>query len=828
MSKQVLQMKYHPAKKEVEFKRFQSGNELEIKKSSKLMEYMNKKGKFVLQNYGHKFFDDIAKAFDGEKYIDIKVITTKIDYDDFCQMVEEYNEQSTCKFNPTLDSELPDMNQTCSEVKKYGEEAISILISHRNELSDKIPFEILSKNDQIKKNLSKFDEEIVTQIENIRSKINSLNDSRVNLCFTGVYSSGKSSLINALLGYRVLPENITSETAKMITIYSPQLGENVNIKFKIIDVPSKIEWDENEYCFRFIEGPSEDNIRRDIQNHLNILKDKQFKQHEQINSILSKLNSMNEISSGIELIFPISLDNENVQFKIFDTPGTDSNNESHNYGLKNALEEQTHSILIFVAKPDGVEGTGNNILLDHLKEVEQNSSKTSIDIGRSLFIFNKADTLQASKRKKLQDQELTHKGDGNFSVKLNDKKLFFISALYAYVAKAKKNGILSDDEIALYGCANVMMNNDFMGNCYKQNRSGESELGTNQLIEKCDKALQDAKQKGNDTDIIIISSGLYALESEIIQYAEKFSPSVRAFAIINSLDKAIQKLTDEAESSIKRNQDEIERINSDIKNLKEIVSNNISDKAEEMKIKRSEDKSLDSEVMTKISERLGVDHKRFTKDVIDKVKDSLNKKLLIWYFDFNIKDKESDKVQEVIHDTIDKFMKEAKDRRNKLLEDKQREFIEEVKKIISENGDISENTKNDLLEIPSPIKVEINTEWDKLYKSHTKTTDLFIFKTTSLNKEQLFKQVEQQLLEYNENFINGFLNDYNNALDDLINEITENYKEMFEHYSNHLKEMNAIIENLIELGKAIKNAANDLKDCKRKMNAIIWGANNNV
>ena len=828
MRKQVLQMKYHPAKKEVEFKRFQSGNELEIKKSSKLMEYMNKKGKFVLQNYGHKFFDDIAKAFDGEKYIDIKVITTKIDYDDFCQMIEKYNEKSTCKFNPILVSELPDMDRTCQEVKKYGEEAIAILESHRDELFDKI----LLKNDEINKILSKFEGEIITQIKNINSKINSLSDSRVNLCFTGVYSSGKSSLINALLGYKVLPENITSETAKMITIYSPQLGENVKIKFKILDVPSEIEWNENEYCFQFIEGPAENSIRREIQNHLNTLKDKQFKQHKQINYILSKLNLINEISSGIELIFPISLDNEIVQFKIFDTPGTDSNNESHNYRLKNALKEQTHSILIFVAKPDGVEGTGNNILLDHLKEIEQNSSKTSIDIGRSLFIFNKADTIQAPQRRMLQNQQLNHKGDVNFSIELNDKKLFFISALYAYLAKAKKNDILSSEETQLYDLANIMMGNDLIGNCYKQNRCGESQLGTDQLREKCDKALQDAKEKGNDKDSKIISSGLYALESEIIQYAEKFSPSVRAFAIINSLDKAIQKLTDEAESSIKRNQDAIDCINSDIKNLKEIVSNNINDKAEKMKIKRFEDEPLDAKRMCEISNRLGVDGKRFNKDVIENVMKSLNKELPSWYVDFFKKvdeDKKIDSIQRVVNETIDKFNKEAIIRRNNLLEENQREFIEEIKKIISENGDISENTKKDLLKIPAPkINIEMSTKWDELYKSHIKTTQLFIFKTINLNKEDLLKEVEGQLKIHGERFINEFVEDYHDVLNVLINRITEKYKIIFNNYSKDLKEMNKIKEEMFKLGKEFEKAANDLRDCKEKINAIIWGENNNV
>lgn len=150
MSKQVLHMKYHPAKKEVEFRRFQSGEETPIDGSSKLTKYMNQRGTFILQNYGNQFFNDIAKAFDGEKKIDIKVITTEIDYDDFCQMVEEYNKSKQCKchFSPELVSKLPDMSQIFEEVKRYGQESIGKLECFRNELT-RLNF----KNDNVKKKI---------------------------------------------------------------------------------------------------------------------------------------------------------------------------------------------------------------------------------------------------------------------------------------------------------------------------------------------------------------------------------------------------------------------------------------------------------------------------------------------------------------------------------------------------------------------------------------------------------------------------------------------------------------------------------------------------
>ncbi|MDE7114609.1 MAG: hypothetical protein K2O57_10605, partial [Acetatifactor sp.] len=208
MDNQVLQMKYHPAKKEVEFHRFQNGQEIAIKNDSRLMHYMGLKGKFVLQDYGNTFFEDITSSFDGLKEIEMQVVTTQMDYEDFVQMVEYYNaEPNACKITPSLIAELPDMAHTFAEVKKYGEQATEILRRHRQNL-----FEIPLENENVRKSAESFAEQIDEERRNIHDKIASLNDNAVSLCFTGVYSAGKSTLINALLGYKILPEKITSET----------------------------------------------------------------------------------------------------------------------------------------------------------------------------------------------------------------------------------------------------------------------------------------------------------------------------------------------------------------------------------------------------------------------------------------------------------------------------------------------------------------------------------------------------------------------------------------------------------------------------------------
>lgn len=70
---------------------------------------MNMKGRFVLQDHGNNFFDDIVAAFDGIKPVNIQVITTKMDYEDLEQMVEYYNAgHDVTQITISLLSELPD------------------------------------------------------------------------------------------------------------------------------------------------------------------------------------------------------------------------------------------------------------------------------------------------------------------------------------------------------------------------------------------------------------------------------------------------------------------------------------------------------------------------------------------------------------------------------------------------------------------------------------------------------------------------------------------------------------------------------------------------
>lgn len=819
MNKQTLLMKYHPAKKEVEFHRYQNGKEVTIRNESRLMQYMNMRGKFVLQDHGNAFFDDIAAAFDGLKNVDIQVVTTKLDYEDLEQMVEYYNsEANKCKISISLFSELLNMVDTYAKVKEYGEESVGILEAYRSKL-----FDVPMDNENVRKSADSFSKQISDEIGNIKEKIASLGDNNVSLCFTGVYSAGKSALINAILGYRILPEAVTSETAKMFKILSPHDGEAISIEFGILGEIARIEWNDTSCFFEFSMGPAESVIRTEIQRELNEIGDQKTSLHDQIRRILTILNVKAGISTEITVRFPIALDTKSVQFTIYDTPGTDSNYLAHQAILNEALAEQTQSILIFVAHPTKLEGEGNNALLSYLKNAEEKNSKTSIDIGRSLFVMNFADTITASERDDLRRKDIKNKSDDTFSIKLSDKKLFFTSARYAYAAKAVVSGVATQEDKQFSELGQLMFNSEASpyGMCFRQNRCATSEVVTSKMRAACEAAFSEAVKRADKEQQLIISTGLYALEREIIQYGEKYASAVKAYAIIDSVDKALTKLSNKANSLRDSNQQEIGAIQANIDELRKTIDNAITDALTSISIPAK------SPIPEDARKLLHLDRKSLDTSVIGRTISLIDDKLKGWFFGVGkvrIHDSDKDKVRDIITGVLDDFTRTFKKGRTALLEEQRDTFMRAVKTAISENGNISDAAKQYFLDIPAPqIRqyYRMNDIGD-IYDSHKRIDKILFFRPEHLDKEGFIREIEERLLETTGTMCDDYEKDYRMTLESLLHQIRSQFQTNLEDYSLSMRAMIDDREAMKKLGERIQSAADALDGRKTCLNKIIW------
>ncbi|MDR1882975.1 MAG: dynamin family protein [Prevotella sp.] len=820
MGNQFLEMYYHPARKEVLFRRYQEGKEVPIAKDSKLSVYMNKKGKFVLQDHGNSFFNDIAKVFDGMKAVEIQAVTTKIDFEDFEQMVEYFNNESgnKCRITATLLSELSDMNAVYDEVKKHGIDSMDILKRHRSRF-----FDVPQTCENVKKFIENFSADVQGEIDSIKQKIESMGDNSVNLCFTGVYSAGKSALINAMLGYKILPEKITSETARMFVLQSPKKSEKVRIIFAIRADYVELVWNDRVKVFEFHAGPTESPSRTKIQEKIN--NNKSAPLYRQLYEILTTLNGDDNISSDIKVYFPIPLDTDNVQFTIYDTPGTDSNFGEHQSVLEDALSEQTHSILVFVAAPNKTEGEGNNALLSYLKNAEQKDSKTSIDIGRSLFVINLADSITNNDRKDLQNAEIKAKDDEAFSIKLSNKKLFFTSALYGYAAKATANNIATDNEKYMITDDHNKVYRPERGRYYLQNRCATSEYATKKLIEKSEVALKHAEEKNDVAEVFHVCSGLYALEEEIKTYGERYAVAVRAFAIIDSVEKAVAKMTETTASLESQAQADIDKIDSEIAELKETIENAIEEAREKYAIPQD---GLPGDTL-KI---LRLDENVMNINIIGKVLSFINEKLKGWFFGagkVNFKKEHQNEIGQKIKSILTDWSGDFSKEREKLLEAGRDNFIADVQDVIRHNGDLSDEAKEFVCNIrPPEIKLAHNiSEIFAWVFDENKYTGKFLFWDREfIDKDGVLKNTEFELAKIAAVTREGYTKDYRNTLEGILSEIRTEFTQNVEKYSVLLKAKLEDKRSMDLLYEKIAAAAKDLESSQQELNGAIWRTKN--
>lgn len=816
----VLEMKYHPAMKEVKFRRFEDGKKIEIPPESGLRKYMNQKD-FVLQHQGNVFFDGLACAFDGESRLNMAVITTAADYEDFKGMTDYYHHtgNSTCKIQPKLTGELPDMTETFAAVKHLGEQSTKMLKLHEATFARRKTDSSLKIS--VKKSAEDYHEILRGNIDNITAKMRELNESQVSLFFTGAYSSGKSTLINAILGYRILPEAVSPKTARIFCISSPSDNRWKGIQFECDGQPMELTWDSEMHRFR--TPPVKHPLRDQVWTWLNEVEEKQ--EFEQFYTILDRLNNEEAVGTKIHVTFPIPLDNDKVRFRIYDTPGTDSNSEEHHRVLQKAMEDQTHSILIFVCPPDRLEGSGNNKILQFLKEIEQKGN-TGIDRDRSLFVINKAETVDNDDLETLKHGRIECKGDDvSFQFELATKKLFFVSAKTAYSAKAVKNGVADDKENRTANKSDLADPESLHYFVSQLNHAAQSEFATSAIQERCAEALQAAEESGERADVLHVCSGLYALEDEISRYGERYAAAVKASALIGAVDHVFCQLQREADSLNDANEEAIERVDEEIAGVKEVLQNSIDVASEQRRIVQ---KKLPKDVRI----GLGIDRSSvgaWVEGIVDWIKKRLQKDERFFSDKVKYSSKAKKEIYSVVENKANEFQDDFLEACVKELERQRDDFIRDVQATIRENGGISEAAKKYIIDIPVP-EIDPPEGLDNVMEIYDdakrEESILFFFTQKNVDQEEFLEKTEKFLAKLSGTLTDAFREKYEEALKHIIEVAKKNFTGRLDEYSIRLHGLNEDRGQMQQYGQELVRAAQDIKGYRENLEEIIWREKN--
>lgn len=546
-----IMIKYHPVKKEIHFLTDDNGsfNEVRYTDSPALEEYSPENGEFLLQDQGYSFFNNLQEAFLGLQDTEIVFKGTKTDYEDFQKMVSNYNEYqeregSEMKLNLGGFVELPDVGAIYENIKAVAEDTAELFERELAEGSTKRIFRIRKQK--------------------LDDKVTDIEQDNVNLCFVGTYSSGKSTFINALIGAKILPEKIRPETAKMFRIKNAELPTvNFLVKKKSDDAGNiaSLVWSEELSKFQFTT-----NVNDGLKGQIDKICQKNTgkNRHEQMRLLLTVINELPNsscengqcfVEGMIDVRYPMDIQSD-INFTFYDTPGTDSNSSEHLRILKDALAQQTNSVLIVMYEPVKMDGKGNSVLYDLMLKSQADSSNedgVTIDLSRSLHIVNQVDRYGTTELKDALSkpirlsknvQDVVDESEENeFEYDLQDKRVFYVSSKAAYCAKAQKNGICDEDDIEfIEDCANKVIKRKY----YKNNHMSDAEFDTKEVIETSDSQFE---QCGTErvSDQLYIASGMYAVEREIIKYAEKYALAVKAKGLYDAVLYMMDGVEDECQ-----------------------------------------------------------------------------------------------------------------------------------------------------------------------------------------------------------------------------------------------------------------------------------------
>lgn len=822
MSNAKIIMEYHPVLEEVKFQRWENGSWAAVGENSALNGCFWNKSVF-LQNLGNELFESILKATDEATHIEIQFVGTKGDFDDLKTMVDYYNENKQCgnkRFSIDFLVELPDMTVIYEDIKNYGEDVVETFEKYSSKFEEigKLP---------------------MGTAEKIRVQIDMLEENDVNLCFVGGFSSGKSTLINAMLGYGILPVSIESKTAKMFKIINcdrPAIHVNVfDSKTKTIH-KTIIEWDLSQLCFIITSGPNENLVKKDIQKKLNEITLESMELHEQMGAVLELINSLpNELSvqkkedrdyiDGIvEVYFEIPLSGK-MNFTIYDTPGTDSNQENHLQILKEALKVQTNSILIYVNWPNNVEGSSNRILNELIKDIKQDNELdySSINLNRSLFVMNGSDTLNGHKDfEKLKEIQLPLLGKNNeiddnkttgddraenVGVSMADKRLFFTSAYVAYAARAKKNGVaLYDEEEELKRKRYDLLESKARG-YFKYNQLSKADHETKEMLDSCAEEANRAEENNDEIQQYIVNAGLYALEREIIKYSEKYALAVKTKSLYELIEKPLEHLNRECRILEQNKHADL----SEIRNLVDLNMKTMKESINRCKLDFIEKNTIiqkpNGRDLVNITKKFGLGEDYFN-NILERVKDIGDKEIdkgNLWEIrEQGLIEKEISDFEEKINKIIGRqLFDEIYKRIDDKLKGNSKDIEEQINQIVERDSEITPELASYIKEIEYTLTR--NTEKMNLRIPIEKKRIIISYRKSKMNKKAIIEEARIEIQKIMGDIMIRYFKLYNEKLEEICYKVAKAYTDNIDLISVKLLQLK---ENHVSAEKELTVVSN--------------------
>lgn len=374
----------------------------------------------------------------------------------------------------------------------------------------------------------------------------------IPVCVLGNYSAGKSTFINALIGHEILPSGDSAVTAKVFRIFQTDDENVISVKVYKAGNCSSVTVKNGLVSY---DGFNDGTLKSEIKKELNSLDGSN--PDAVANKIVSVINFYKpgdgetdyDSTIDIKISFRGLWNRFAGSFVVLDTPGSNANSHKDHYEvLQQALEGMSNGIPVFVSEYDSLDSNDNNTLKEKLMHVD------GIDTRFTMIIANKADSAN------LRKEDFTNENEDEILNQAIPKDLYaygiyFVSSVMGLGSKT--DGQLIDDHSAEIYEDNKVKYSDPANRFYKQ--LYRFNIMPSQIRNS---AMKDAE---NCDDRIFVNSGLFSVENEILNFAEKYSSynkceqsDVFLNKMIKTTSDAIKTATDDTEKDKKKFEDELE------------------------------------------------------------------------------------------------------------------------------------------------------------------------------------------------------------------------------------------------------------------------------
>ena len=312
----------------------------------------------------------------------------------------------------------------------------------------------------------------------IEKSFEKIFDDAFNIVVFATMSSGKSTLINAMLGTELLPARSEATTAMLSYIHNDDNADHFRCEY--ID-------------------------ERGIQQTYDPV----------------TLENMNELNSAcvpeIHVYGDIvGISSQKLKLVLTDTPGSNnSRTEEHKMHTFKVIKDSEYKpMILYVLNATQLETNDDNTLLNEIADAMSAGGRQASD--RFFFVMNKADEFDSEKGESvLRMRDKTIQYLENHGIK--NPKIFPCSAYYAQLIRKYLAGIsvTSKEKITLQGHISLFIEEE---NMHFSDMAPLSQAAR----EKINKQLEDAKAQNDEYKQALVHTGVPALEAAISEYLGKY------------------------------------------------------------------------------------------------------------------------------------------------------------------------------------------------------------------------------------------------------------------------------------------------------------------